>query len=334
MAETASQTDLSQYVNAPLLDRPIKPLEGNSAFITGATRFPGIGFAIAELFASEGASPIIVAGTENSIVEAAAVRERLMRYGILAYTLVGDVGLEESCVEMMAKGYELCQGNVNILVNNAGANEDKLFTDVTEEDLEFALRVKAKGAAFMSREWFRIRDDASIRGGKIINISSIVGLHGNFGQEAYAMANGALNALTKTLALDFGRRGITVNAIAPAFVPGTNLAGNITPEQMDLNMTLTPLKDARTRRGVVLTTRDIAGAAFYLAGPDGDHVTGQILVIDGGFGTNHTGGAGLRSERYRKIPQAALNIVESLTKEDVEAIQADRKRRAEGVENG
>ncbi len=331
MAETAPEVDLSEYINAPLLEKPKWPLGGRSALITGATRPNGIGAAIAERFALEGAAPIILVGTENSIKEAEAVKQRLERYELFVHTLVGDVSSEKSCTEMMAQAYELTHGNVNILVNNAGFNQDKPFTEITLEDLLSAFSIKAGGAALMSREWFKIRDEASLRGGKIINISSIVGIHGNFGQEAYAMANGALNALTKTLALDFGRRGVNVNAIAPAFVPGTNMSGELPIEQLDLNKTLTPLKDVMTRGGIILTTQDIAGGAFYLASRDSDHVSGQVLIIDGDFGTNHTSGQSLHLDGYRKVPRVAIGIVESLTKEDITAVQADRARRAENV---
>jgi len=316
---TEQEHPLSKLVNSELLRRPEKSLSGNSALITGATRMNGIGFAIAERFALEGASPIIIVGTQRSQDIAQFAEARLKRYGGDVYAFVGDITNEESCIEMMQRAYNLCTDNVNILVNNAGTNINKPLTDTTIEDWNFVMHSKALGPLLMTREWFRIRNEKSIRGGRVINIGSIIGEHGNFGQDIYAMANAALRGLTKTQSLTLGRRGITVNLIEPGFVEGTDMTSQIPQDQVNAIKTVSAINE-------LIRPQDVAGAALYLAGQDGERITGSVLAVDAGIQSNYTGAQMMHQAGYRKVPRYAVRIALDLSREEVNLIQDYRRR--------
>ena len=313
------ENPLSGHVNAELLRRPEKVLSGNSALITGATRMNGVGFAIAERSALEGASPIIIVGTTRSQDIAEFAQSRLKRYGGDVHALVGDVTNEESCIEMTKRAYELCEGNVNILVNNAGTNINKPLTNTTVEDWDFVNSPKTLGAFLMTREWFKIRNHNSIKGGRVINIGSIIGEHGNFGQDAYSAANGGLLALTKAQSLTLGRREITVNLIEPGFVEGTDMTSQMPQDQVDSVKTVSALNELINPQGV-------AGAALYLAGPDGERVTGSVLKIDAGIQSNYTAAQMMHQAGYRQVPRYALGIISDLSREEVDLIKNNRSK--------
>lgn len=280
MAEIALPEDFSKYLDVPLLQRPAKPLEGQWALISGATRPNGLGAAIGERLALEGASVVII-GTVNSQEIAPLVVERLKAYGVQAHSLVGDVTKEESCREMVGEAYKFARGNVNILVNNAATKRDKATVAVTREDYQYVYDPKALGALFMSQEWFKIRNVKNLRGGRIVNIGSVVGiLYGNYGQAAYAMANGALAGLTHDLALEYGTRNITVNLVAPTFIPGTEITKDM-EEQI-------PMIQATTPNNQLPTPQDVAGAVAYLVGPDGAHINDLIIPVDNNMKSNYT----------------------------------------------
>ena len=323
--EATPEGDLSQYVNAPLLQKSSRPLEGQWAFITGATRFNGLGFAAAERLALEGAS-IIIVGTENSRGIAPLVVRRLMAYGVEAHSLVGDVTQEESCREMIAEAYTIANGNVDILVNNAGTNRNKPITDVTLEDYHYVYDPKALGALLMSHEWFNPRIRKNLLGGRVVNIGSPVGsLYGNYGQVPYAMANGALFGLTQSLALEFGTRGVTVNLVAPTFVPGTEMT-------KDMEAQIPAIK-ATTPNSELPTPQDIGGAVAYLAGSDGGAINSIVLPIDVGMKSNYTALRPLGRARFRQVSQAGLRIAGDLTKEEVDVI-LEMRRQKEAGQNG
>lgn len=317
---TEQEHPLSERVNAELLHRPEKSLLGNSALITGATRMNGIGFAIAERFALEGASPIFIVGTENSKDIAPFAENRLKRYKGDVYTLIGDVTNEESCMEMMKRAYDLSEGNVNILVNNAGTNRNQSLTEITTEDWNYVVFPKARGAFLMTREWFRIRNEKGIWGGRVIYIGSIIGEHGNFGQDAYATANAALRGLTKSQSLELGRRGITVNLIEPGFVEGTDMTSQMPEDRVSLVETASPLSE-------LIRPQDVAGAALYLAGPDGDRLTGSVIAVDAGIQSNYTGAAMMYQAGYRLVPRIALGIIPDLSAEEVKLVKDFRSEK-------
>lgn len=285
--------NLEELVNAPLLTVSQKPLDGKSALVTGATRMNGIGFAIAERFVLEGASPVVIVGTERSKDVALLAVTRLKRYGIEALSIVGDITRQEECIRMMKTAYEICEGNVDILVNNAGTNRDLAFGTITQEDWEYIMKPKTLGALLMTQEWFNIRNIASIKGGRVINIGSVIGEYGNLGQEIYAMANAALVALTKTLSITLGRRRVNVNLIAPGFVEGTDMTVNLGSEKMEMVKTVSAISE-------LLEPKDIALAASFLAGPGGERVTGAILSVDCGIQSNYIGADRMYKAGFRR----------------------------------
>lgn len=313
------ERQLSERVNAELLSKPEKLLSRNSALITGSTRMNGIGFTIAERFASEGASPIVIVGTKRSQDIAQFATARLKRYGGDVFAFVGDVTNEESCREMMQRAYDSCKGNVNILVNNAGTNRNKALTEITTEDWNFVMHPKALGALLMTREWFRIRNEKGTRGGRVINIGSIIGEYGNFGQDTYAMANATLYGLTKAQSLTLGRRGVTVNLIEPGFVAGTDMTSQMPQNQVDLVKTVSALNE-------LIKPQDVAGAALYLACPDGERITGSVLKVDAGIQSNYIGAQMMHQAGFRHVPRSALEIISNITPEEVNIIKDFRKR--------
>lgn len=315
--ETAPDADLSKYVNAPLLQRSEKPLQRQSALITGATRFNGIGFAIAERLALEGVSPIFLIGTERSRPRIPFLEARLRRYGTEPHILIVDIALESDCVAMMEEAYKVADGNVHILVNNAGVNVDRAFTDTQVEDWNYVVDAKALGAFLTTREWFRIRNESAenIRGGRVINIGSVVGIHGNYGQTPYEAANGALISLTKGWSLELARRGITVNLVAPTFVKGTDMSRDVDEETIKAVIPI----------GEIATPYDVAATVTFLAGPDGAKYNGAIFTLDGGAGSSYTAIAGLSRAGWRLVPSYARSIVGGLTREEVRLIQESRQ---------
>ena len=314
--------DLSVYVNAPLLQSSEKPLSGNSAIITGATRPNGIGAAIAEAFASQGASPVILVGTSKSQELAAAVQRRLKRYNGDVYTLVGDVTKRVSCMEMMEAAYDWSGGNINILVNNAGVMSNQLVSEITEEDWDAIMRPKTLGATLMTSVWFGMRDALSIRGGRVIHIGSVIGRHGNFGQDIYAMANSALVGLTKSQSRELGRRGITVNLIEPGFVEGTDMTVEFDSDQLDVIKTVTALN-------LLVRTQDVAAAAAFLAGPGAERITGITLQVDSGMESNYTAPPRMHQAGFRKVPRQILSHVTGWPADLVDVIRRHGQSRNE-----
>lgn len=318
--EQGQLAQIQQYLEKPLLDKPQKPLEGQTALITGATRLNGLGFAIAERLAYEGASVIIV-GTANSQEIAQYALQRLQAYGVAAHALVADVGDEDSARAMVAESYRLAGKNVDILVNNAGTNVNSPITDVTVDDFHKVFDPKAYGAFLVSREWFSIRNRKNIKGGSVVNIGSPVGsLYGNYGQVPYAMANGAIFGLTQALALEFGQRDVNVNLVVPTFVEGTEITADLDSARIEATKSTTP-------SGKLATPQDIASAVYFLVSPDGARVNGVVLPVDGGMKSNYTALQPLHKAGFRLVPKAGLKIAESLTAEDVATVLEARRQR-------
>lgn len=293
------EQNLLELVNAPLLTAPEKPLAGQSALITGATRFNGIGFAIAERFALAGAFHIVLVGTERSQDLAPFAVARLERYGIQAHALIGDVTDEQSCIDLMERSYKICEGNVDILVNNAGVTRDLPMVKVTQRDWFLVMATKTLGSLLMTREWFSRRNKQALKGGRVIHVGSVIGTYGNFGQDLYAMANAALAGLAKSQSLTLGSRGITVNLITPGFVNGTDMTLGMPEDSKEAIRTVSALH-------TLVETRDIAEAAMYLAGPTGERLTGATLVVDCGMQSNFTAARQMHQAGFRLIPRKRL----------------------------
>ncbi|MBM3846580.1 MAG: 3-oxoacyl-[acyl-carrier-protein] reductase [Verrucomicrobia bacterium] len=242
-------------------------LENQIAVVTGAGR--GIGRAIALKFASEGADVAVVSRTaENS--EKTAVEIRAL--GRRAWAFAVDVA-DGPAVAGVAERILAEAGKVDILVNNAGVTRDGLLMRMSEADWDTVLDTNLKGAFHFSKAL--CRSFLKQRSGRIINISSVIGLMGNAGQANYAASKAALIGFTKSIARELGSRGITANAIAPGFIE-TDMTSGLAEDLKAALLKEIPL-------GCLGHAEDIAGAALFLAGPSGRYVTGQTLVVDGGM---------------------------------------------------
>jgi 3-oxoacyl-[acyl-carrier protein] reductase len=242
-------------------------LANQIAVVTGAGR--GIGRAIALKFAAEGADVVVVSRTqENSEKVAAEIRA----LGRKAWAHAVDVS-DSASVAAAAEKILAEAGKVDILVNNAGVTRDGLLMRMSDADWDTVLNTNLKGAFLVTKAFSRAMIKA--RTGKIINISSVIGLIGNAGQCNYAASKAGLIGFTQSAAKELAGRGITVNAIAPGFIE-TDMTAELKPEMKEALLKQIPL-------GCLGAADDIAGAALYLASPSARYVTGQVLTVDGGM---------------------------------------------------
>jgi 3-oxoacyl-[acyl-carrier protein] reductase len=242
-------------------------LANQIAVVTGAGR--GIGRAIALKFAQEGADVVVVSRTpENSEKVAAEIRA----LGRKAWAFAVDVA-DAAAVSAAAEKILAEAGKVDILVNNAGVTRDGLLMRLSDADWDTVLDTNLKGAFLVTKAFSRAMIKA--RTGRIINISSVIGLIGNAGQSNYAASKAGLIGFTQSCAREFAGRGITVNAIAPGFIE--------TDMTAELNEALKADFLKKIPLGTLGQADDIAAAALYLAGASGRYVTGQVLTVDGGM---------------------------------------------------
>jgi len=242
-------------------------LANQIAVVTGAGR--GIGRAIALKFGAEGADVVCLSRTaENS--EKAANEVRAL--GRKAWAHAVDVSDSAAVTAAAEKILAEC-GKVDILVNNAGVTRDGLLMRMSGEDWDAVLDTNLKGAFLVTKGFSRAMIKA--RTGRIINISSVIGLIGNAGQTNYAASKAGLIGFTQSCAREFASRGINVNAIAPGFIE-TDMTAELKEEMRAELLKRIPL-------GIFGNADDIAGAALFLAGPAARYVTGQVLTVDGGM---------------------------------------------------
>jgi 3-oxoacyl-[acyl-carrier protein] reductase len=242
-------------------------LANQIAVVTGAGR--GIGRAIALKFANEGADVVVVSRTaENSEKVAAEIRA----LGRKAWAHAVDVA-DATAVSAAAEKILAEAGKVDILVNNAGVTRDGLLMRMSDADWDTVLDTNLKGAFLFTKAFSRAF--AKQRSGRIINISSVIGLIGNAGQCNYAASKAGLIGFTQSVAREFASRGITVNAIAPGFIE--------TDMTAELNEALRAEILKKIPLGCLGQSEDIAAAALYLASPAARYVTGQVLTVDGGM---------------------------------------------------
>ena len=248
-------------------------LDARSALITGASR--GIGKAIALRFAEEGCDVAInyvsEAGRDNA-AEAAEVAEQIEAFGRRSLCVQADV-TDLAAVQAMVEEVIDTFGQLDILVNNAGITRDKTLAKLPKDDWDTVLGVNLTGAYHCAHA--AIGHMRERRYGRIIAISSVVALMGNIGQTNYAASKAGLIGLTKSLARETARRGITVNAIAPGFVD-TEMTRAI-PEEIRAQIVDTIPMD---RLG---QPEDIANAALFLASDQAAYVTGHVLSVNGGL---------------------------------------------------
>lgn len=235
-------------------------LEGRTAVVTGASR--GIGKAIAAELAGAGAT--VVVGYRSGADEAEAVAAEIGGRAVQA-----DVAEPEDAQRLVDEA-----GEIDILVNNAGVTRDGLLARMSDEDWQVVLNTNLGGTFNTCRA--AARGMMRRRGGSIVNVSSIVGLHGNPGQTNYSASKAGIIGFTKALARELGSRGVRANVVAPGYV-STRLTNELPEELRNAMLANTPL-------GRFGEPEDIAGAVRFLCSDAASFVTGEVLLVDGGLG--------------------------------------------------
>lgn len=243
-------------------------LSRKTALVTGASR--GIGRAIALRFAAEGAAVAI--NYNGSAEKAEAVAEEIRAAGGTASVFQADVADAASVAAMFERFFEEFQ-RLDILVNNAGITRDALLIGMKETQFDEVIAANLKGCFLCTQ--LAAKRMIRQRSGRIINISSYSGLHGNAGQMNYAASKAGVVGMTKTAARELGGRGITVNAIAPGMVE-TDMTAALSGKAREAIIAQVPLQ----RMG---RAEEIAAAAAFLAGDEAAYITGQVLSVDGGL---------------------------------------------------
>jgi 3-oxoacyl-[acyl-carrier protein] reductase len=237
-------------------------LDGRTALVTGGGK--GIGRAICQTLAGMGARVVVnYRSDKNAAEETASSLPNATAHQ-------ADVG-DAAQVEAMVKAI----GRVDVLVNNAGAVRDKLLIQMSPPDWEDLIRTDLL-SAFATTKAAIMSGMMRARWGRIVNISSIVGLTGNAGQSNYAAAKAGLVGFTKSIAREYGSRNITCNAVAPGYVRTELTTGSLTDEMVAELVKMTPIK----REG---TAEDIAAAVGFLCSQSAAFITGQVLAVDGGL---------------------------------------------------
>ena len=242
--------------------------DGKVAVVTGGAR--GIGRAICEVLASRGAHVCVA---DMNIDQAQTTAQELQaKYGKDCIAVQVNVADHESAKAMIETAIKEL-GKVDILVNNAGVTRDTLIMRMEEKDWDLVLDVNLKGAFNCSKAV--VRSMLKQRSGRIVNISSVSGLAGQTGQTNYSASKAGLIGFTKALAREVASRGITVNAVAPGFIP-TALTVDLPAELKEAILKATPL-------GRMGTPEEVAFAVAFFASEEAAYITGQVLSVDGGM---------------------------------------------------
>ncbi|MEI6889135.1 MAG: 3-oxoacyl-[acyl-carrier-protein] reductase [Bacteroidales bacterium] len=248
----------------------MKLLEGKTALITGANR--GIGRAIAKCFARNGGNVAFsdIAYDENSV----SLEEELRNLGVNARGYASDAGSftdSEQLVNSVVADF----GALHILVNNAGITRDNLLLRLSESDWDLVVKVNLKSVFNLTKAVQR--QMIKQRNGSVINMSSVVGIEGNFGQSNYSASKAGIIGFTKSVAMELGSRNIRVNAIAPGFIE-TEMTSRL-PDEIRKEW----IEDIPLKRGG--TPDDVAKLALFLASDLSEYITGQVISVCGGLHT-------------------------------------------------
>ena len=245
-----------------------KVLAGKKALVTGGSR--GIGKATALLLAEAGAAVAI--NYQRSAEAADEVCQAVRDLGVEANVYQANVSCEDEA-KAMADAVAKDFGHIDILVNNAGITRDKSFLKMTRLMWDEVLGVNLNGVFNVTRLVLPAMVESGW--GRVINMTSIVGQTGNFGQANYAVSKGGLIAFTMTLAREVARKGVTVNAVAPGFIE-TDMTKGMTEAALSVVTSMTPL-------GRLGKPEEVAAAVLFLASPLGSYITGQVIPVNGGM---------------------------------------------------
>lgn len=242
-----------------------------SAVVTGSSR--GIGFAVAEELARSGFDVCVNCSSERGLAAAQELADGLAsEYGVRAVAVAANVADADQAHGLIEAAYEAF-GRVDVLVNNAGITRDGLLVRMKEEDFDAVIDVNLKGTFNCCKA--AAQRMMKQRYGRIVNLSSVVGVSGNAGQANYAASKAGVIGLTKSLARELAARNVTANAVAPGFI-STDMTDELSDKQRDAVL-------ARIASGRFGEPKDVAALVRFLASEEAGYVTGQVICIDGGM---------------------------------------------------
>ena len=243
-------------------------LNGKVAIVTGAGR--GIGRAIALQFAENGAKVVI--NYRNSISQVEELLNTIKAAGGDAIAVQADISVDAQAKKLIEEAIKQ-YGRLDVLVNNAGITKDNLLMRLSEADFDSVIDINLKGTFFCTKYASTVM--LKQRSGKIINISSVVGLTGNIGQANYAASKAGVIGMTKAVARELASRGITVNAVAPGFIE-SDMTNQLSEKVKEATLANIPLK----RYGYAV---EVANAVSFLASEAANYITGQVIQVGGGM---------------------------------------------------